>query len=133
MSTCSRRPRRGDYTALASAHLQRQRNVALQGWAGLYLAATCPEDIARADSTETIERSRNTLLGPYRALIHFAACDGWPAPAANDTWPGETRISPPVLMIVGDQDPATPPRWARIALERMENGRLVVVPFGGQR
>ena len=122
---------RGDFTALASAHLQRQRNVALQGWAGLYLAATCPEDIARADSAETIERSRNTLLGPYRALIHFAACDGWPTPVASDIWPGEKRISPPVLMIVGDQDPATPPRWARIALERMDNGRLIVVPFGG--
>lgn len=122
---------RGDYTALASAHLQRQRTIALQGWAGLYLAATCPEDIARADSAETIERSRNTLLGPYRALIHFAACDGWPAPAANDTWPDQTRISPPVLLIVGDQDPATAPRWARLALERMDNGRLIVIPFGG--
>jgi pimeloyl-ACP methyl ester carboxylesterase len=122
---------RGEYTALASAHLARQRTVARQGWAGLYLAATCPEDIARLDSASTFARSRNTLLGPYRARIHFRACQGWPAPATDDTWPDEARIATPVLMIVGDLDPVTPPRWARLALERMDNGRLIVIPFGG--
>ncbi len=122
---------RGDYTALASAHLRRQRTAARQGWAGLYLATTCPEDIARADSVKTFTLSHGTLLGPHRARVHFAACNGWPAPAADDTWPGETRILPPVLMVVGDQDPATPPKWARLALERMDDGRLIIVPFGG--
>jgi len=37
----------------------------------------------------------------------------------------------PVLIMVGDNDPATPPSAARAAASRLSNARVVVVPYGG--
>ena len=37
----------------------------------------------------------------------------------------------PVLIMVGDNDPATPPTAAKAAVSRLSNGRVVVVPHGG--
>jgi pimeloyl-ACP methyl ester carboxylesterase len=121
---------RGDYTGLASAHLRRQRALAREGSTGLYLAVTCLEDVPRADQAATIAASRNTILGAHRARQHFAACALWPrARRAADFV--KSRVTTPVLMIVGDRDPVTPPAWARDAQRTMDSARLVVVPHGG--
>ncbi|MEX2177200.1 MAG: alpha/beta hydrolase, partial [Gemmatimonadaceae bacterium] len=121
---------RGDYSALATAALLRQRNMLREGWVGLYLAVTCAEDIARADEAATYAKNRGTILGDFRAKQHFGACNGWPLRPDGEEWPaGQT--TPPVLMIVGDQDPVTPPRWAELAMNNASRARLVVVPQGG--
>jgi pimeloyl-ACP methyl ester carboxylesterase len=120
----------GDYGAIATAALRRQRNISRAGWIGLYLAVTCVEDIARADRAATTGANRATILSDARARQHFAACEGYPARPDGEEWP-EGRITAPVLMLVGAQDPVTPPRWAEVALTRVPNGRLVVIRQGG--
>ena len=119
-----------DYTALATSHLRRQRGIARDGSTGLYLAVTCPEDVARADQAATIAASRKTTLGEYRARQHFAACASWPRAKRADE-PAGRHLATPVLMLVGDRDPVTPPAWARDAQSTMGSARLVVVPHGG--
>jgi len=120
----------GDYRAIATAHLRRQRTIAREGWNGLYLAATCPEDVARLDRQAVLAANRETLLGEYRARQHVAACALWPAGAEVGDWPPNPRITVPVLLIVGDADPVTPPRWSSTSARTMLRHRLVVVPGG---
>lgn len=120
---------RGKYASLARTHVRRQRLIAREGWMGLYLAVTCPEDLARAEEAATLARSRRTILGEFRARQHFAACALWPVPKAGGT-ARTTRITTPTLMIVGDRDPVTPPAWARVAQRDMSGARLVIVPGG---
>jgi pimeloyl-ACP methyl ester carboxylesterase len=122
---------RHDYGALATSHLRRQWTIASEGWAGLYLAATCPEDIARLDAARAIARNEGTILSASRVRQHVTACQGWPARDARDTWPEKSTVAAPVLMIVGERDPVTPPRWAEMAREHAANSALVVVPYGG--
>jgi pimeloyl-ACP methyl ester carboxylesterase len=121
---------RGNYTSLALTHVRRQRWIAREGWMGLYLAVTCPEDIARADEMAALVGSRSTVLGEFRARQHFAACATWPVAAAAGA-ARKAAITTPTLMIVGDRDPVTPPKWARIAQRDMSSTRLVVIPGGG--
>jgi len=121
----------GDYTAVAAAALRRQRGMARAGWAGLYLAVTCIEDVARADTADAFARNRNTILGDARARQHIGACEGWPAQPDGNEWPASHRATPPTLVVVGENDPATPPRWAELTMKHLVNGRLVLVPQGG--
>jgi pimeloyl-ACP methyl ester carboxylesterase len=120
----------GNYTALAVAHVRRQRMIAREGWTGLYLAVTCPEDIAHSNEAAALTANRKTILGEYRARQHFAACAVWHKSVPKPTRSGR-RLRTPILMLVGDRDPVTPPAWAKEAHGNMESARLVVVPSGG--
>lgn len=121
----------GDYAAIAIAALRRQRSMAREGWAGLYLAVTCAEDIARADRAAAFAANRATILGEFRARQHFDACATWPLRPDGDEWPATDRVTTPTLLIVGDQDPVTPPRWSETTMRQLASGRMIVVPQGG--
>jgi pimeloyl-ACP methyl ester carboxylesterase len=117
---------RGDYRGLAQSQFDRQRST--DSWTGLYLAVTCAEDAAGLDTAAIFREHRATILGEGRARQHLGACAHWPKREAQDY--SSARITTPVLMLTGERDPVTPPRWSEIALKRMTRGRLVVVPAG---
>ena len=119
----------GDYASLATIQLRRQRNIARQGWQGLYLGATCAEDIARVDTAALYANARGSFYGVSRSRQHVAACRDWPV-ATSDVWPTSDRITTPVLLISGDMDPATPLSGAVDAQRAMTSSRLVVVRTG---
>jgi pimeloyl-ACP methyl ester carboxylesterase len=41
------------------------------------------------------------------------------------------RFDIPVLAIVGERDPGTPPEWARRAADQLTRGDVVVIPGEG--
>jgi pimeloyl-ACP methyl ester carboxylesterase len=119
----------GNYLELATMHMRRQRNIAHQGWQGLYLAVTCAEDIARVDTAALYANATGSFYGVSRSRQHVAACRSWPV-NGHDVWPASDRITTPVLMIVGDMDPATPLSGALEAQRAMTSSRVIVVPTG---
>ncbi|HEU0016208.1 MAG TPA: alpha/beta fold hydrolase [Longimicrobium sp.] len=121
----------GDYRFLLMTGLGRRRGLARSGAAGLYLAVTCAEDVRRVDPQAALASNRGSTMGTARVAQHLEACQAWPARPTGDEFPTAAAIRVPVLMIVGDADPATAPRWAEVAMRAMENGRLVIVPQGG--
>jgi pimeloyl-ACP methyl ester carboxylesterase len=121
----------GDLSALATRHIRRQRGFAADGSSGLYLGVTCAEDVARADEATVYKAHAGTILGDHRARQHFAACKLWPQSPRGDLVLATRRLATPVLILVGEGDPVTPPRWARVAAESLSRGRQVVVPQGG--
>jgi pimeloyl-ACP methyl ester carboxylesterase len=121
----------GDFEPLMERGIRNSRRMARSGVAGLYLAVTCAEDVARADHESAIALNEASTMGAARARTFFAACGEWPTPANGAEWQEPTPVRPPVLMMVGDADPATPPHWAEVAMQRVVDGRLIVVPQGG--
>jgi pimeloyl-ACP methyl ester carboxylesterase len=121
----------GDYRALVLGALGARRNLARSGVAGLYLAVTCAEDVARVDPPAADASNRATTIGVSRPRRHIEACEGWPLRPDGEEWPSPVPVRVPVLMMVGAADPATPPYWAEVAMRAMENGRLIVVPHAG--
>ena len=122
---------RFDYRAIATAALRRQRGMALGGWAGLYLAVTCAEDIARADEAAAYRANEGSVLGDFRARQHFGACRGWPVRPDGNEWPAAPEVPTPILIVTGQQDPVTPPRWSEAVLRLAPKARLILVPQGG--
>lgn len=122
---------RGDYGNLVMGAITNRRGLARGGNAGLYLAITCAEDVARVDATAALTANRRTTMGESRAREHIAACRNWPTRPDGEEWPTASRSRVPVLLMVGDTDPATPPHWARLATRTLGDSKLVVVPGAG--
>jgi pimeloyl-ACP methyl ester carboxylesterase len=94
---------------------------------GLHLAVFCSEELMHGRSPA----GRSALRTEYEL-----ACRGWPRAAP----PVETGSLPPLpmpaLIVVGERDPATSPRWARVMADLFRESRVIVVPgeghvFGG--
>ena len=59
------------------------------------------------------------------------SCKDWPRGKLPAGFGEEVKSDVPVLIMVGDNDPATSPTAAKAAASRLTNGRVVVVPYGG--
>ena len=58
-------------------------------------------------------------------------CKGWPRGKLPVGFGEEVKSDVPVLILNGDNDPATPPATGRLAASRLSNARVIVVPHGG--
>ncbi|WP_184406435.1 alpha/beta hydrolase [Xanthomonas sp. 3075] len=70
----------------------------------------------------------DTLLGAEVAQMFFAPCKAWPATPAPAADAAPLRSNLPVLLLSGELDPVTPPRYAERVLQGLPNGRHLVAP-----
>ncbi|HBK45926.1 MAG TPA: alpha/beta hydrolase [Xanthomonadaceae bacterium] len=107
---------------LASRQMGGQMNRAMQ-W-----SVICAED---ADRYRAPDGAQGTLLGPDVARMFFAACPRWPTGARPAGFTAPLKSPLPVLLLSGQLDPVTPPRYAEQVLRDLPNGRHVVAPGQG--
>ncbi|MEG0184427.1 MAG: alpha/beta hydrolase, partial [Stenotrophomonas sp.] len=113
----------GRYAPLASLARGATRSMDFQINRGMQWSVICSEDAPRYQAPPA---SPGSLVGPEVARAFFAACPVWPhkpAPAAVST-PLKTDL--PVLLLSGELDPVTPPRYAEQVLKGLPNGRALV-------
>jgi pimeloyl-ACP methyl ester carboxylesterase len=122
---------RGDYQAFADYQILRNATFNTDIADGLYFSITCTEDIDRLDPQQVHANGRGTFLADHRARPHMEACKGWPRGKLAAGFGEEVQSDVPVLIMVGANDPATPPSAARVAASRLSNARVVVVPYAG--
>ncbi len=91
---------------------------------GMQWSVICAED---ADRYLPGDSGRDTLLGPDVARMFFAACPHWPhgTRPADFTAPLESGV--PALLLSGELDPVTPPRYAEQVLKGLSAGRHIVL------
>ena len=91
---------------------------------GLLLSVLCTEDFPHVDGAPPAESFlKGTIVGRFRKV-----CEHWPR---GELTPGyhEPIVSEiPTLVLSGNVDPVTPPRWAERVTEHLSNGRHIVVP-----
>jgi pimeloyl-ACP methyl ester carboxylesterase len=121
----------GDFQAFADYQIGRNTAFNADIADGLYFSITCTEDIDRLDPQQVNANGRGTFLADHRARPHMEACKGWPRGKLPAGFGEDVQSDVPVLIMVGDNDPATPPAAARAAVSRLSNARVVVVPYGG--
>lgn len=121
----------GDFRGFAEFQLGRNIDLNHEIADGLYFSITCTEDIDRLDLEQLHANNRGTFLADHRARPHIEGCKDWPRGKLPAGFGEEVKSDVPVLIIVGDNDPATPPSAARSAVSRLSNGRVMVVPYGG--
>lgn len=120
----------GDYTPLLREALADRRASEQNAW-GLFMALTCSEDLPFIDPAVVARDNGRTLLGDYRYRQQAEACRGWPTytPPADYHVPVPSDV--PALLLSGELDPVTPPRWGEMAAAALPNAVHLVVPGGG--
>jgi pimeloyl-ACP methyl ester carboxylesterase len=93
---------------------------------GLHLAVFCNEDVPFPETDASHSPARSLLRGEYER-----ACLGWPRAALPEDFRAAVRVDKPALVISGEWDPVTSPRWARAAGDQFSRSQIVVVPKSG--
>ncbi len=121
----------GDYQAFADLEIARNIDLDSEIADGLYFSITCTEDIDRIDPKQLAANGRGTFFAEHRARPHLEVCKTWPRGKLPAGFGEEVKTDVPVLIMAGDNDPATPPNAGRVAASRMSNARVVVIPHSG--
>lgn len=98
---------------------------------GFYLSNTCSEDLPWFSEADGAAAAQGTFLGDYRLRQQRTACHEWPRGRLPEGYFRPVRSDVPVLILVGDRDPVTPPRWGHEVAASLTRARVVVVPGGG--
>ena len=117
----------GEWDALAPRFVKQRK--AWYDSIGAFISASCPMDVRYIDRTTVASETANTLIGDYRVRRQIAACELW-TPGREprvDVKPSKA----PVLIVTGDLDPVTPPRWADVLAKDLRNARVVIVKNTG--
>jgi pimeloyl-ACP methyl ester carboxylesterase len=118
---------RGDFRPLAET----ARAWGDYPWSdGYFLAITCAEDVPFIREEEIPAAVAGTFLGDFRIRRQQAACNAWSPARLGPEFLTPTVSDTPTLLLAGERDPVTPPRYTEAVLRHLRNGIQVVIPDG---
>ncbi|GLQ49047.1 alpha/beta hydrolase [Dyella flava] len=94
---------------------------------GMSMSVICSED---ADLLQPRPQDQNTMLGSHLMDAIKAQCDVWPHGARPADFHAPLKSDKPILILSGESDPVTPPRYGQEILAGLTNGRQLI--FKGQ-
>lgn len=121
----------GDFSPLAALSLETAAWSTETMSLGMTLSVLCTEDVQRITDEEAERAVRGSFLGSAEIDLWRGMCSKWPRgplPAEVD------RVRPlrtPALILSGDLDPVTPPRWGEAMKGHFPEALHVVVPGAG--
>jgi len=95
---------------------------------GMQLSVMCTED---ADEMQAREEDAGTLLGNDLITMSLAQCAVWPRGERPADFREPLRGEVPVLVLSGELDPVTPPRYGDEIVAHLPHGRHLVLPGQG--
>ncbi len=104
---------------------------AVQLSTGMFLSIVCAEDLPRISPAEIERETAGTFLGSGWLSRLRQQCAVWSVPALPDSHFEPIGGQVPSLLLSGNLDPVTPPRWGELIVERLTPARHIVVPGGG--
>jgi len=94
---------------------------------GMHNAVMCTEDVPFYDkSTIDYDGIEASYMGMFQLDALDAICSIWPAGPIDDGFKEPLASNLPVLLLSGDADPITPPRYAELAAVDLENATLLI-------
>ncbi len=95
------------------------------------LSVVCAEDVPFVDPARAADKARGTFLGTALVDLLIRVCERWPHGAVPGDVKAPVSSDVPVLLLSGQFDPATPPRWAETAATTLSNATQLVVRDAG--
>lgn len=92
---------------------------------GMQLSVVCSEDQGAADEAGADEAG--ALLGSQTADSMAAMCAVWPRGELPQDFHEPLASAVPALLLEGEFDPVTPPRYGELVAEQLPQGRLLVL------
>lgn len=121
----------GDFSPMAALSLQTAAWSTETMSLGMTLSVLCAEDVQRISNEEAERAIRGTFLGRSEIDTWRQMCSKWPRgplPAEVDR---VRQLPMPALILSGDLDPVTPPRWGEAMKAHFPKALHVVVPGTG--
>lgn len=91
---------------------------------GMGLSVSCADD---ADLLQPRPQDASLLLGESLVQTLRAACEVWPRGQRGADFHQPWRGTVPTLVLAGQFDPVTPPRYGEAIVRNLPNGRLLVL------
>jgi pimeloyl-ACP methyl ester carboxylesterase len=120
----------GDFDLFAKTAIDTSREFYANMPIGLYYAITCNEFVNRIRPEEVEAATRGSYAGSWRVRDQTASCRVWPKTVLPADYFEPFRSDVPALLISGDTDPASPPRWGEEVHSFLPNSVHLVVPGG---
>lgn len=117
----------GNHAPLASQYLMVAESLSEALAIGMHNAVVCTEDAPFFDG-EAVDRGalEATYIGPVQLDSLEAMCSVWPAGVMDEGLRVPVATDKPVLLLSGDADPITPPRFAELAAVGMSSSAMLV-------
>ena len=94
---------------------------------GMHNAVMCTEDVPFYDpSTIDYDSLAASYMGTFQLEALEAICSVWPAGPIDEHFKAPLATGVPVLLLSGDADPITPPRYADMAMIELENATHLI-------
>jgi pimeloyl-ACP methyl ester carboxylesterase len=119
---------KGNYAPLAGQTklLQDDMSGAMNG--GMQASVVCSED---ADLIKPVPDDATTLLGTSLTDAITAMCAVWPHGAMPADFHAPLKSAKPILVLEGELDPVTPPRYGEQVMKGLSNAKLIVAKGQG--
>jgi pimeloyl-ACP methyl ester carboxylesterase len=114
----------GHYENLAALSHMMQGEMKDAMAMGMQMSVVCSED---ADSMVAREEDADTLLGNGMTEAMAAICKVWPRGDMPADFHKPLATDVPALVLEGEFDPVTPPRYGEQTVKPLKNGRLLVL------
>lgn len=114
----------GRYGPLMSLAQLMTKSVSGQMNRGMQWSVICAEDADRYRDDASVA---DTVLGAQVARMIFAACPAWPTGKRPASFNAPFKSSVPTLLLSGELDPVTPPRYGERVVKGLSNGRHKVL------
>jgi len=119
---------KGNYAPLAGQNELLTGDLAELGDNGMQTSVFCAED---ADLLVPRPQDTGTLLGTAMIDALKAECEIWPRGSRPADFHAPLKTGKPVLILEGELDPVTPPRYGEQVLKGLGNGRLLIAKGQG--
>ncbi len=119
---------KGDFSPLAGQEKLLADDLADLSGNAMQLSVVCSED---ADLLTPRPQDADTVLGTRLIDLLKAACEIWPHGTRPADFHAALKTTTPVLILEGELDPVTPPRYGKQVLEGLSDGRLLVAKGQG--
>ncbi|ABN63743.1 alpha/beta hydrolase [Shewanella baltica] len=95
---------------------------------GMHASVVCGEDMPRITPAMR-EQAQHSFMGKTMLEGLEATCEVWKVPAVDDSFSEPISSDIPTLLLSGEIDPATPPSWGELAMEKLTNAKHFVAPY----
>ncbi|MDQ2701687.1 MAG: alpha/beta hydrolase [Pseudomonadota bacterium] len=114
----------GRYDGLMALSQMLGENISGQMAMGMQLSVICSEDAAGLKGDPAAE---GTLMGNIFTRTLVEQCEAWPKGDMPTDFHQPLASDVPALVLEGEFDPVTPPRYGEEVVETLPNGRLFVL------
>lgn len=97
---------------------------------GLQLSVVCSESIPFLSKSD-VDAEADTLLGSQLIEFSRSQCDVWPQKAVAENFHALAKHEIPTLVLTGEFDPVTPPRYGDVIASGLQNAQHITVSGEG--